>query len=408
MLIRLLVLVGAIAALLVSPAAAQPGAILEPNDRVAVGLNVRADPTSAAAIVTVLRPGDRVEQVGAVPYWYHVRLPDGTEGWAAKGYLRVAAAPAPNGNGIDLARLRIHVIDVGVGDAILIDYGDKEIFIDGGMGVNLAWKHVKDLIQDPIELVIVTHADTDHWKGLTRILGLEPNPRTPHFRAVEFWDPGYDRGCDPGSATASYLNFISGVRSRVQRFLRPLEATHTPLVLQATPSLTAFVELPELPGFKLLVLHTNASPNGRDCAYTINNASIVFKLVVGATSFLFTGDANGKDRDGPDSPTDVEAQLLALEDRLPGVLRADVLKAPHHGSETASTTAFLQKVRPRFAIVSASTNHHLPRPTTLARYTTSGAVILRTDQDRKSDNDHIVCYFTTQLAVDCNYADLLE
>lgn len=134
----------------------------------------------------------------------------------------------------------------------------------------------------------------------------------------------------------------------------------------------------------------------------------MFKLVVGGHSFLFTGDANGKQRDGPDQPTDVEAQLLALEARLPGVLKADVLKVPHHGSETASTSAFLDKVRPKFAIISASTNHHLPRPGTLARYTARDIIVKRTDQDRLSDNDHIVCYFPTTAEVDCNYADLLQ
>ena len=100
--------------------------------------------------------------------------------------------------------------------------------------------------------------------------------------------------------------------------------------------------------------------------------------------------------------------MLELETRRPGVLKADVLKVPHHGSETASTSAFLGKVRPRFAIVSASTNHHLPRPTTVARYNAVGAIVLRTDQDRKSDNDHIVCYFTTEAALDCNYAGLVQ
>lgn len=129
---------------------------------------------------------------------------------------------------------------------------------------------------------------------------------------------------------------------------------------------------------------------------------------MGGYSFLLTGDANGKRRDGPDQPSDVEALLLQLESRLPGALKADVLKVPHHGSETASTSAFLDKVRPRFAIISASTNHHLPRPTTLARYNALGAIVLRTDQDRRSDNDHIVCYFTAEPALDCNYADLLQ
>ena len=91
------------------------------------------------------------------------------------------------------------------------------------------------------------------------------------------------------------------------------------------------------------------------------------------------------------------------------MLKADVLKVPHHGSETASTSAFLAKVKPRFAIISASTNHHLPRPTTLSRYHALGAIVLRTDQDRKSDNDHIVCFFAVEEEPDlnCNYADLL-
>lgn len=91
------------------------------------------------------------------------------------------------------------------------------------------------------------------------------------------------------------------------------------------------------------------------------------------------------------------------------MLKSDVLKVPHHGSETASTTAFLNKVQPRFAIISASTNHHLPRPTTLARYDALGTIVLRTDQDRKSNNDHIVCFFTVQAEIElnCNYLDLV-
>jgi beta-lactamase superfamily II metal-dependent hydrolase len=102
----------------------------------------------------------------------------------------------------------------------------------------------------------------------------------------------------------------------------------------------------------------------------------------------------------------VEAKLVQLEAQLPGILKADVLKVPHHGSETASTSAFVRKCT-RFAIISASTSHHLPRPTTLERYKAPTTVILKTDQDRKSDNDHIVCFFTAGPELDCNYAELL-
>jgi beta-lactamase superfamily II metal-dependent hydrolase len=79
--------------------------------------------------------------------------------------------------------------------------------------------------------------------------------------------------------------------------------------------------------------------------------------------FLFTGDENGKRREAPSSnaPIDIEAKLLDLEARFPGTLREDVLKVPHHGSETASTDAFINAVNPRFVFFSASTLHNLPK-----------------------------------------------
>jgi hypothetical protein len=44
----------------------------------------------------------------------------------------------------------------------------------------------------------------------------------------------------------------------------------------------------------------------------------------------------------------------------------------------------------------------------VGRYDAVGAVVLRTDQDRRSDDDHMLCYFTAAVTLDCNYADLLE
>ena len=70
---------------------AQLGPTLEANERVAVGVNVRAQPSSDATIRAVLRPGDRATQIGEVANWYNVRLSDGTEGWASKAFLRVVA-----------------------------------------------------------------------------------------------------------------------------------------------------------------------------------------------------------------------------------------------------------------------------------------------------------------------------
>ena len=67
----------------------------------------------------------------------------------------------------------------------------------------------------------------------------------------------------------------------------------------------------------------------------------------------------------------------------PGTLKADVLKVPHHGSETASTQAFINAVNPDFAIISASTKHHLPKTTTVDRYENTQRVILSTDEHKQ-------------------------
>jgi competence protein ComEC len=78
-------------------------------------------------------------------------------------------------------------------------------------------------------------------------------------------------------------------------------------------------------------------------------------------------------------------KLLALEQAHPGTLKAHILQAPHHGSETANTQAFIDAVNPDFVIISASTNHHLPKDTVIERYRHGERVILRTDVNREKD-----------------------
>ncbi len=124
---------------------------------------------------------------------------------------------------------------------------------------------------------------------------------------------------------------------------------------------------------------------------------------------MFTGDANGKERDedGTVAAGHVEQMLLAVEAAHPGTLKADVLKVPHHGSETASTQAFIDAVDPAFVIISASTRHHLPKDTVVRRYDNGQRVILRTDESRDNDQDHIVCG-SVDGTFDCNFVDVLS
>ncbi len=293
--------------------------------------------------------------------------------------------------------------------------GEREIVIDGGNSIRVlnAYAERTGIIDPPIELVVVTHGDTDHWNGLRRLLGFDGVVDDPPT-VLEFWDPGYDRDCNrpsDGNGRKNYLRFVEEMRAIVPRegFLRPLEEHRAPATMSG--KLEPF-SLDSLPGVEFTLLHSDAAPSAGSCSYRINNASVVLMVDVEGVRFLFTGDANGKEReeDALGTPGHVEGRLLALEQSGAGVLRADVLKVPHHGSETASTQGFIDAVDPRFAIVSASTGHHLPKDTVIVRYDDGERIVLRTDRQRKNDNDHndhIVC---TRLdgQLTCNFEDVLN
>lgn len=304
----------------------------------------------------------------------------------------------------------VHFLDVGTGDSAIIDIGEQEIVIDGGNSVAVLNNYAArtGIIDGPIELVVVTHGDTDHWKGLTRLLGFDGvNPAPPGV--LEFWEPGYDRDCRP---LDSYDAFIEDVRtlSGLRTFRRPLEETHPPSV---TTGALDVITVPGLSDVKITVLHTDATPpasNG-DCAYEINNASIVLMIEIFGHRFLFTGDANGKERNepGPGTPSHIEKLLLDFETAHPGVLQADVLKVPHHGSETANTQAFIDRVNPSFAIISASTAHHLPKQSVVDRYLAGDErIVFETDEHMPNDSDHIICFQDDEGQLECNLEFVLS
>lgn len=98
-----------------------------------------------------------------------------------------------------------------------------------------------------------------------------------------------------------------------------------------------------------------------------NNNSIVLKVNAGETAFLFTGDAE---------ETAEKDILQAGYD-----LQADVLKVGHHGSSTSSSQAFLQAVKPKYAVISVGVgnSYHHPEEEALQRLQSIGAEIYCTD-----------------------------
>lgn len=385
--------------------AAEPQRIT-PVERVTNSVIVRSDPTTDGSVpLGRLRPGQSASVLESLPGWYHVRTDTGQDGFVSKRWVRAADGPGVMATGVPF---RLHVVDVGTGDAMILDMGEVEILFDGGLDATPLREYAKanDIIQWPVELAVVTHADSDHWKGLEALLAT-PAARALSRPVTEFWEPGFSRSCSP---LPTYDEFISHMRSTVTaaRFLRPLRATHAPAV--ETGRLEPFT-VAGIPGVRFTLLHADPEPPSTgDCAYQINDASVVMLLEVGGVRLLLTGDANGKERDdeGTVAPSHVEARLLALTQSLPQALKADVLKVPHHGSETASTERFINAVKPQYALISASTRHHLPKPAVIRRYEDADAIILRTDRTRQAKNDPILCIGNGTGDVECNFADELE
>jgi competence protein ComEC len=365
-----------------------------PRPEVRHGVTVREEPRSDSARVGVLKPGDRAHFLSSVPSWHEIRLPDGSTGFVPKRWTVVTDAVAP-------VPFEVHFVDVGTGDAAILDVGTGEMVIDGGNSPSILDDYAlrTGIIQGPIELVVVTHGDTDHWKGLSRLLGFDGKSHEPHG-VSELWEAGYDRDCRRNDG---YDTFIVEAKKLAKTVRRPLSDSRVPAVVSGNPSP---LTVAGLPGVEITVLHSDPKPDAMDCSYRINNASIVLMVKVDGVRILFTGDANGKERDGPSTKVGhVEEKLLALEKTKPGMLKADILKVPHHGSETASTDEFIKAVNPTFVIISASTTHHLPKSTVVTRYEAPHRTILRTDRDKASNLDHIVCARDQGGPVRCGFSD---
>jgi competence protein ComEC len=251
----------------------------------------------------------------------------------ASGALLVAAwgLVAPTGGTAPgpPAGLRVSVLDVGQGDAILLQPREAPaLLVDGGPpGEGLSGK-LRAAGVDRLGAAIVTHAQSDHAGGIRELLGTMP------VGQVLFGAP--DRVTLTAAAAA-------GVRGG--RLVRGSELHSGHLRLDVL-----------WPPAELLA----GSTHGEDP----NRLAIVMRASWGRFSMLLTADA--------------EAESVPLE---PGPI--DVLKVAHHGSEDAGLTELLNRVRPRLAVISVGAGNPFGHPTAavLAALAGQGVRTLRTDRD---------------------------
>jgi competence protein ComEC len=228
--------------------------------------------------------------------------------------------------------LKVHFIDVGQGDAILIDLEDTEILIDGGDRSPGVTGYLDQYVDGPLEVMVATHPHADHIGGLIAVLDA--------FEVDQVWHNG------DTSDSKTYSDFMSGVSAEGAE----VHVARLHDVIKA--------------GSLELYVHHPANLEG-----STNNNSIVLHLAYGDIDFLFTGDAE----------QEAEAEMLAL-DSLP-VPEVEILKVGHHGSRTASSADFLAVTSPEVAIYMAGVDNSYghPHAETIAALNAIGAQIYGTD-----------------------------
>ncbi len=234
--------------------------------------------------------------------------------------------------------LKVHFIDVGQGDSVLIQLPNGETaLIDAGTKDknNLVVDYLKKNKIEKIDYLIATHPHEDHIGGLPKVIKT--------FNIGNIYMP------EVTHTTNAFEDLILAIQDKGKEI----------------DIVTAGDTLIDLDGLTF----TAFAPEENLSDDNLNNHSIVLKLTYKNNSFLFTGDAES----GP------EQSMIGKDYDL----KSSVLKVAHHGSDTSTTDQFLKKVKPNHAVISVGSNNKYGHPdqTILDRLNNIGAKIYRTDEN---------------------------
>ena len=232
--------------------------------------------------------------------------------------------------------LTVHFIDVGQADAALIVCDEHAMLIDGG-GTDSSrtmYAYLKKYGISHLDYIIGTHPDADHIGGL---------PGALNFASAD------NVFCSVTEHDTRAFNSLVKYAGEQGKSIRIPKTGSTYSLGDATVSIIGPVNK----------------------AADSNNNSIVAKISYGSNSFLFMGDAETAEENG------------ILNSEYAGMLKSDVLKVGHHGSDTSSSEAFMEAVSPQYAVISVGADNSYGHPSedVVKRLEKLGTKVYRTDTD---------------------------
>jgi competence protein ComEC len=245
------------------------------------------------------------------------------------------------------SHLKVTFMDVGSGHAALVQFpGRERMLIDGGgsaredfdIGRMVLAPCLLELKIKRVDYLVLSHPESDHMNGLLFIAS--------QFKPREFWH--------------------NGDRVDAEMYRRLMEVVRSKGIRERLPS--DLREPVEIGNVRIELLHPET---GRDYSrrMKLNDRSMVLKIIHGRSAFLFPGDLESEG----------ESTLIS---RKGTVLDSDVLLVPHHGSRSSCSEEFLERVNPRYCIISARGGipFRFPHLDLLRRLDARGCTVFRTDK----------------------------
>lgn len=232
--------------------------------------------------------------------------------------------------------VKVHIINVGQGDSILIQTGNENILVDGGpkgKGDDVV-NYLRKQKVKKLNAVVATHPDADHIGGLIYVLN--------NMKVEKVYAPKVSH------TTQTYKDFLNAVKKKKLKIKTAKNGVE--IETKAKDITLKFI-----------------APVREYDKKDLNNWSAVLLLQHGKKKFLLTGDA------------ETPAEKDMIKKKL--VPQVDVLKVSHHGAKDATSSEFLAKAKPIYAAISVGKNNYgHPTKEVLNRLKKVGTKIYRTDK----------------------------